>query len=340
MDRRLPVSLRGQTGIPAPIEVARSEEGLRLDRLLRRLLPRVPLSRIHRMIRRGEVRLSGRRASASTRVREGDEVSLPLSPGDAAALEAAPSGGGPGTGTVARQVPIIFEDEHVVAFDKPSGVPSHPGTGHPLAATVLGTLWTRAGVGTRSFRPSLVGRLDRDTSGVQLAGLSAEGLRGLEAFSRAGGIAKAYLALVRGEGLAPEGTVELPLVDRGRGRARMAVAARGATGTAGALEAGTRYRVLDLGGGASLVEVRPRTGRRHQIRAHMAHLGAPVAGDPRYGDRAWNRELARRTGLARLFLHCAKVSFAHPLTGRETRITAPLPPELRSVLGKLGLRAP
>jgi RluA family pseudouridine synthase len=200
------------------------------------------------------------------------------------------------------------------------------------------------GEGTATFRPSLVGRLDRDTSGVQLAGKSPEGLRGLEALSRAHKIRKVYLALVRGGGLPDSGRIDSPLRDRGSGRARMEVVTKVAAEDG--IAAVTGYRVLARGDGVSLVEVEPRTGRRHQIRAHLAHLGAPLAGDVRYGDRAWNAELRSRLGLRRLFLHCASASFTHPVAGAETAarlssprsVSSPLPRELSDVLTKLGIR--
>ncbi len=134
--------------------------------------------------------------------------------------------------------------------------------------------------------------------------------------------------------LADEGRIDLPLVDTKRGRARMKVAP---PGTDGALEAATTYRVLARGGGASLVEVVTLTGRRHQIRSHLASVDAPLAGDVRYGERQWNRELGARGAPERLFLHCARVSFPHPVTSRETRIRSPLPDELARALDVLGI---
>jgi len=329
------------------IEVAAADAGARLDRLLRKLLPGVPLSRLHAMLRKGEVRrLSGGRPSrmrAPDRLEAGEILSLALARGDAEALDARPSAG------PARGLAVLYEDEHLLAFDKPAGVACHPGSGHPLGATVLGELRARAapaGDGRAAFRPALVGRLDRDASGVQLAGKSPEGLRGLEKLSRGRSIEKTYLVLVCGRDLPARGTVDAPLRDRGSGRARME-AARPPDGppapapNSGALvDARTAFRVLVRGEGpegAALVEVSPETGRRHQIRAHMRSLGAPVAGDARYGDMAWNRELKRRAALGRLFLHCNEVRFPHPATGRRVRVISPLPDELRRTLEALGI---
>jgi 23S rRNA pseudouridine955/2504/2580 synthase len=324
--------------------VSAGEAGVRLDRLLRKLLPAMPLSSVHRMIRKGGALVDGARARARTRPEEGAELSLALGGDDAAALrellasdaeQRTPSGVHGGS----PQIPILHEDAHILAFDKPAGIAAHPGSGHHLEDTVLGALYERVGKGTATFTPALVGRLDRDTSGVQLAGVSPEGLRALSALSRGGEIAKVYLALVRraeGGELPREGEIDAALVDTKRGRTRMRVLLS-QEDDAGALEAMTEYRVLVRGAGACLVEVRPRTGRRHQIRAHFRSIGAPLAGDPRYGDSKWNRELAGRASLGRLFLHCSAVSFAHPVTAAPVSVHSKLPADLRRTLGLLAI---
>ncbi|MHC4252327.1 MAG: RluA family pseudouridine synthase [Planctomycetota bacterium] len=330
------------------LRITSADAGVRLDRLLRKLLPDVPLSGVHRMIRKGGALVDGVRARERTRLAEGSELSLALEEADAAALrerlaseEAEPDarpapGFAAGFTPVRARIPVIHEDAHVLAFDKPSGVAAHPGSGHHLEDTVLGALYARVGKGTATFTPALVGRLDRDTSGVQLAGISPEGLRGLSALSRSREIVKTYLALVRGEGGRSPGRIDSSLVDSGAGRARMRALPAGEEAE-GALEAITEYRALSRGGGASLVEVRPLTGRRHQIRAHFTSIGAPVAGDVRYGDRDWNRKLASRAQLERLFLHCTEARFAHPVTSSDVLVGSPLPGELGRTLQTLGI---
>jgi 23S rRNA pseudouridine955/2504/2580 synthase len=346
------------------VAISHSLADSRVDRVLRRLLPGVPLSRIHRMLRKGDVRRGTERLEGPERTVAGDVLTLLLAPGDAAELRARLAGG-PAPEVAAEatlSLVVLYEDEHIMALDKPSGVACHPGSSHPLEKTVLGALLAlTAGECTATFRPSLVGRLDRDASGVQLAGRSPPGLRGLEALSRAQEIKKTYLVLARCRTLPDSGRVDLPLVDGGSGRARMVVAppacrgrdaclradthrqadrGAGKGGTVPAAQAVTDYRVLGRAGGASLVEVEPATGRRHQIRAHFAHLGAHLAGDVRYGDRAWNAEIGKRAGLDRLFLHCARASFSHPLTGAATTVCSPLPSDLTSALTKLGISLP
>jgi len=295
------------------------------------------------MLRRGEVRRAGPgghlRAMASERVEAGERFLLLLAPRDAELLRQ--SGSDPDRPAARARLPILFEDEHMLAFDKPAGTPAHPGSGHPLDGTVLGALLAYTGCPKGGFRPSLVGRLDRDASGVQLAGVSLAGLRGIEALSRSRQIRKLYLALVRDPGLPRCGQIDAPLVDLGSGRARMRAVrpevARDPEQVRNTLPAETAFRVLNRVSGLALLEVEPRTGRRHQIRSHLASAGAPLAGDSRYGRPDLNRELARRCGLRRLFLHCARVELPHPVTGRRLRIDSPLPPELSSALEALGI---
>jgi len=319
------------------LRVTSGEAGVRLDRLLRRLLPGMPLSGVHRMIRTGGALVDGNRAKGGERLCEGSTLSLLLGEEDAAALKDRLAGVPDGADLEnALRLRVLHEDAHVIAFDKPSGVAAHPGSRHLLKDTVLGALHARAGRGNATFTPALVGRLDRDTSGVQLAGASPEGLRGLSALSRSGEIAKTYLAVVRGEDLPKEGRIDAALVDTKRGRARMRTLGAGEKETA-ALDAVTEYRVISRGGGACLVEVRLLTGRRHQIRAHFRSTGAPLAGDVRYGNDRWNRELARRAALERLWLHCAEAGFTHPVTGHDLRIRSPLPSELDRTLQLLGM---
>jgi RluA family pseudouridine synthase len=166
------------------------------------------------------------------------------------------------------------------------------------------------------------------TSGVVLVGKSAEGLRGLTRALKAGEIEKFYLALVRGE-TEDSGEIEAPLRKEelfGADRPRVSVDRRGGK------PASTHFRTLSRSRGLSLLVVRPHTGRTHQIRAHLAHVGHPVAGDPTYGDRALNRTLRGRHGLWRQWLHALAVRLRHPVTGAALRIIAPVPADLLRVL--------
>ncbi|MBN1810196.1 MAG: RluA family pseudouridine synthase [Planctomycetes bacterium] len=306
-------------------KVDAASAGMRLDRLLRRLLPDMPLSHIHRMIRKKQVRAGKKHPKAEGRFEEGETLLLFLDPADAEALRTRLAGaggkaanGGRKTGTVR----VLHDDGDVAAFDKPAGTAVHPGSGHRLEDTLLGELYAVYGEGGAVFRPGFAGRLDRDASGVQLAGISPAGLRGLEALSRERKIRKTYIVLARGgaeEG--EEGTIRAGLEDSGRGGARMKAV------SGGGAQAVTHYRVTGRLGDGALLEVTLETGRRHQIRAHLAAAGMPVAGDVRYGDPEWNAGL-RRKGLKRLFLHCARAEFEHPVTGKKVTVRSELPGEL------------
>ncbi len=187
-------------------------------------------------------------------------------------------------------------------------------------------------VPTRAFL-ELVHRLDRDTSGVLLVAKKRSALTGLHAQLRDGAIDKRYLVLVRGKWRDAVRAVELPLATwhTGGGERRVRVDAHGRL-------ARTVFRRLRTWPGTvppvALLEAELETGRTHQIRVHLAHLGFPLAGDEKYGDFAWNRELARQ-GLKRMFLHAHRIRFAHPGDGREVAIEAPVPPELAAFLARL-----
>jgi 23S rRNA pseudouridine955/2504/2580 synthase len=225
---------------------------------------------------------------------------------------------------------ILFEDADILVFDKPPGLVSHAGSGHERGAVEL--LLDYLG---RASGPALVNRLDRDTSGLLVLAKTPLALRRLNATIRRGGLAKGYLALVRGAPAPPEGEVRAALrKERGAdGLERMAVVPEGP----GALAALTRYRTERrvARGGAALLALEPETGRTHQLRAHLASIGHPIALDRKYGHAAWNREIEARCGLARLFLHAATLAFAHPRTAEPVRFAAPLPPDLARALERL-----
>jgi 23S rRNA pseudouridine955/2504/2580 synthase len=219
---------------------------------------------------------------------------------------------------------VLYEDEDLLVIDKPAGMAVHGGTG--VGSGLIEAL--------RSLRPEgtaleLVHRLDRGTSGCLLLAKTRAALNSLHRQIREGGMDKRYLALVRG---------------RWRGRARSVSAVL----EKGRLQSGERMvRVAEEGQEAvshftprqgfaheTLVEIRLMTGRTHQARVHAAHLGHPIAGDDKYGDREFNRELRAR-GLRRLFLHAARLGFVHPSSGNKMQAESPLPPDLQTVLDRL-----
>ena len=301
------------------LEVSADEAGQRLDNFLRGHLSGVPRSRLYRVIRKGEVRVNGRRAGPETRLAEKDRVRIP--PLRAPQAEAPAE---PGPALLERiRAAIIYEDEGLLVLDKPGGVAVHGGSG--VSFGVIEAL--------RALRPGesleLAHRLDRDTSGCLLVARRAPVLRTLHALLREGAVEKRYLTLLRGRWNFGTRRIDVPLrTDLRVGGERTVRAAAG-----GKAAASTFRPVQFFGRLATLVEVALETGRTHQIRVHAEHAGHPVAGDEKYGDAEFNRVL-RDCGLARMFLHAHSLSFTWP-QGTLFSINTPLPAELAAVLDAL-----
>lgn len=298
------------------VEISADDAGMRIDNFLSRELRGVPRGRVYRVLRRGEVRVNGGRVRAGHRLETGDKVRLPP-------LRVAE----PGTATVPAALAarleqaIVFEDKRLIVLDKPAGLAAHGGSG--IEVGVIEALRT-----LRPGRLELVHRLDRDTSGCLMVAKRRSELRALHELLREGAIDKRYFALLVGRLREDKVVCEAPLGQRRIGAERRAVVDEGGKA------ARTEFRLAQRLRGATLVEVVLHTGRMHQIRAHAAHLGNPVAGDERYGDRRANRDLARR-GLSRLFLHAHALSFVRPHDGESVHIAAPLDDELRAVVDAL-----
>ena len=303
------------------LEVGAEDAGQRLDNYLQRHLGGVPRSRIYRVIRKGEVRVNGRRAGPETRLAAEDKVRVP----PLRLLAEAPAVRRPSadlTAAIARA--IIHEDERLLVIDKPAGVAVHGGSG--VSFGVIEAL--------RALRPEesleLVHRLDRDTSGLLLVARRGSALRTLHALLREEGLEKRYLTLLKGHWNLGTKRIDVPLrTDTRVGGERTVRAA--ASGKASVSE----FRPVQFfGKTATLMEVMLETGRTHQIRVHAQHAGHPVAGDEKYGDAAFNEHL-RTLGLRRMFLHAHSLSFTWP-GGGEFSINTPLPGDLAAVLERLG----
>jgi 23S rRNA pseudouridine1911/1915/1917 synthase len=213
---------------------------------------------------------------------------------------------------------IVHEDEWLAVVDKPAGLVVHAAPGH-RGRTLVDALGDLLGGGEDLERPGIVHRLDKDTSGLMLVARSDEAHRRLAAQIKAREVRRTYLALVEGRPPSRSGTIDAPLGRDYRAPARRAVGGRAPR------EARTRFTVLETLPADALVEARLETGRTHQIRAHFAAIGHPVAGDPQYGH-------AGRHGLERQFLHSAKLGFTHPFTGEEMESESPLPGDLSEAL--------
>jgi 23S rRNA pseudouridine955/2504/2580 synthase len=308
------------------------DAGSRVDKVLARLLPGVPHTRIFRLLRKGEVRLNGKRVGGEVRVAEGDVLRVPPVRVEAPAESPAKAKVSP---RLVAQVEgsILHQDAGLLVINKPAGIAVHGGSG--ISAGVIESL--------RASRPDetleLVHRLDRDTSGCLLVARKRSVLRSLHAMLRddveaagdgAGGFDKRYLALVRGKWELGRKRIEAPLRTDTRvgGERTVKVAPDGK-------HASSEFRVVQFFGNlATLLEVQLHTGRTHQIRVHSAYAGHPVAGDEKYGDADFNRQMLS-FGLARLFLHAHSVGFEDPERHVPVSISAPLPPELHAVVDAL-----
>jgi 23S rRNA pseudouridine1911/1915/1917 synthase len=306
-------------------EVTQSQDGLRLDRALGELFPSESRSFLAKLITGGRVRVDGRPAAkASQRVETGQRLAIDVP-------DPAPS-------TVeSQEIPltILHEDEDVVVIDKPPGLVVHPAAGHPDQTVVNALLFhvkDLSGIGGE-LRPGIVHRLDKDTSGVMLIAKHDEAHRRLTANWNTDLVKKEYLAVVYGTPSSDRGTVDAPLGRDPRDRKRMAIVADGR-------RALTDYEVAERLRYASVVRCRLRTGRTHQIRVHMKHLGHPIIGDPVYSGPQWrgipDRKLQRTIErFPRQALHAARLTFAHPRSGESVVVEAPVPEDMRLLLEAL-----
>jgi 23S rRNA pseudouridine955/2504/2580 synthase len=305
-------------------EVEEGEAGQRLDKYLARRLGDVPRSRIFRIIRKGEVRVNGRRAGPDVRLSATDRVRVP--PIWEQAAEGAPRAprGPPPTLVEAVERAIVQETDRLLVLDKPAGVAVHGGSG--ISFGVIEAL--------RALKPGepleLVHRLDRDTSGCLLVARDAATLRTTHALLREGQCDKRYLVLLAGKWDLGQKRIDVPLRTDTRvgGERTVRVDASGKASV-------SEFRPVQFfGRTATLMEVALHTGRTHQIRVHATYAGHAVAGDEKYGDAAFNARM-RELGLTRMFLHAHSMSFEWPNGGATFSASAPLPAELSAVLDRL-----
>ena len=326
------------------VVIDEGSEGQRLDNFLVKLLKGVPKTHVYRVIRSGEVRVNKGRADADTRLALGDEVRIPpvrtsQNAADRLAAPVAPP----------REFTVVFEDEHLLAIDKPAGVAVHGGSG--VAFGVIEQM--------RRARPEakfleLVHRLDKETSGLLLIAKKRSALVALQDQLRvhhgAKVIGKTYAALVVGDWPAKLKVIDVALhkflTPEGERRVRAVAAGPGAHSQPDPTdpEAGKRsitlVKVAQAFGAFTLLDVTIKTGRTHQIRVHLTHAGHTIAGDEKYGDFALNKALARGDSVRgqrfdRMFLHARQLRFEHPATGAMIELTAPMPPDCVALLDAL-----
>jgi 23S rRNA pseudouridine1911/1915/1917 synthase len=297
-------------------------EGGRLDTYVSERLE-LSRTRVQALLAAGRITLEGRLAKKSDAVAPGMRIDVVVPP--PAAVEILP-----------EQLPlaVVYEDQHLIVVNKAAGMVVHPAPGHRTGTLVNALLWhvrDLSGVGGR-LRPGIVHRLDRDTSGLLVVAKSDAAHLGLADSLKRRRVKRVYLAAAWGHIAQSPLTIEAPIARDRKDRKRMAVAENGRPAL-------TRVRVRERWDRVDLLDIALKTGRTHQIRVHLAHVGHPVVADPLYGlgwergmggaSRSWALELARRT--PRLFLHAAELAFDHPVSGERMRFEASLPDDLAAV---------
>ncbi|AKJ68954.1 ribosomal large subunit pseudouridine synthase C [Pandoraea thiooxydans] len=317
--RNAPVAMPSAGPQVKLIEVGDDASGQRIDNFLLRHCKGVPKSHVYRILRSGEVRVNKGRVDAAYRLVLGDVVRIP--PVRIAQSEAPAN-------VPAAKFPVVFEDDYLLAIDKPAGVAVHGGSG--VSFGVIEQL--RQAYPQQRFL-ELVHRLDRETSGVLLIAKKRAALVGMHEQIRHNRMDKRYLACVIGAWQDSQRVVKAPLFKylTPEGERRVRVQADGQP-------AHTIFRRLEVIDGYSLLEAELKTGRTHQIRVHLAHLGTPIAGDDKYGDFSANRALSRadaRPSLKRMFLHARRLRLVHPILNTPLLLEAPLPQDCERFLQQL-----
>jgi len=324
--------MSGSSREEVQVELSQSHRGERLDQALLSLWPGQSRAALQRLIRDGHVQVDGRSARPSYRIRGGEQVRLRPPAPVPSSIEAE-----------AIPLDVLYEDADLVVLNKPAGMTVHPGAGVRRGTLVNALLHHSRGLSSIGGveRPGIVHRLDRDTSGVLVVARNDRTHRHLAAQFKGRRVEKIYQALVWGRPRDASGIVEQPIGRHPTARVRMAVRRDGRPSV-------TRWTIVRPLGPVTLLEIRPETGRTHQIRVHLAHLGHPVVGDPLYGGRRRAPDalagpggaapaLLEEAGLA---LHARSLAFEHPADGRQLRFEAPRPVPFERLLACLAEEAP
>ncbi len=278
--------------------------GARLDRYVGEKCPELSRTQAQKLIAGGYITLNDRSVKAGLKLNISDVVKVVVPPPPTLSPEAIP-------------LNIVYQDDDLLVIDKPAGLTVYPAPGHPAHTLVNAILSRFPELADNSLRPGIVHRLDKDTSGLMVVAKNASAQADLISQFKARSVAKTYLALVKGR-LEPEhGIIEADIGRDPRHRKRMAIVAEGR-------EARTQYHVMEYIGDYTLLEVRPETGRTHQIRVHLSAIGFPVVGDKVYG--------VKSAFLSRQFLHASSLGFKLPSTGEYVEFTSDLPPDLAQAL--------
>ncbi|MFV4929264.1 RluA family pseudouridine synthase [Lactobacillus delbrueckii] len=285
-------------------ELTAEESGQRLDKYLAGEMTNLSRSRIKELVQAGEVLVNGKKSKVSYKVQKGDLIQVTVLPLEPLKLEA-------------ENIPldIVYEDEDVIVVNKPQGMVVHPAAGHPSHTLVNALLYHTRDLADspEGFRPGIVHRIDKDTSGLLMVAKNAAARESLEKQLAAKSNKRQYLAIVHGNFAEEEGTIDAPIGRNPKDRKQMAVVEKGKSAV-------THFKVLEQYQGYSLVECQLETGRTHQIRVHMAYIGHPLAGDPLYGPRK------ALPGHGQ-FLHAKTLGFEQPSTGEWLEFSVQ-PPEI------------
>lgn len=285
-------------------ELTAEESGQRLDKYLAGEMTDLSRSRIKELVQAGEVLVNGKKSKVSYKVQKGDLIQVTVLPLEPLALEA-------------ENIPldIVYEDQDVIVVNKPQGMVVHPAAGHPSHTLVNALLYHTRDLADspEGFRPGIVHRIDKDTSGLLMVAKNAAARESLEKQLAAKSNKRQYLAIVHGNFAEEEGTIDAPIGRNPKDRKQMAVVEKGKSAV-------THFKVLEQYQGYSLVECQLETGRTHQIRVHMAYIGHPLAGDPLYGPRKTLPGHGQ-------FLHAKTLGFEQPSTGEWLEFSVQ-PPEI------------
>lgn len=312
------------------IQIGTEEAGSRLDRFLRKRFALLTLSEIYALIRKGKVKVGGKKAKQDQRLLLGDQLQIDVDPSE----EVKPSGPDISLRSIVkteffrRNFNIIYEDEEILACAKPSGLVVHPGTGHLHRDTLIelatGYLLEQ-GCLKEGEEPALVHRLDRDTSGVILIAKSKSVVRKLHDTFRSRDITKQYIAICHNRPPQYEGEIVV-----GMARTFQQNGTKMKVDESGQMTR-SRYRMLEFNNKLSKLEIFLETGKTHQIRVHLNHIGAPIVGDERYGNAELDKAVLKN-GHRRLYLHAFRIVFPHPHKHKKITIDAPLPPEFNKIM--------
>ncbi|ADQ60958.1 RluA family pseudouridine synthase [Lactobacillus delbrueckii subsp. lactis] len=285
-------------------ELTAEESGQRLDKYLAGEMTDLSRSRIKELVQAGEVLVNGKKSKVSYKVQKGDLIQVTVLPLEPLKLEA-------------ENIPldIVYEDEDIIVVNKPQGMVVHPAAGHPSHTLVNALLYHTRDLADspEGFRPGIVHRIDKDTSGLLMVAKNAAARESLEKQLAAKSNKRQYLAIVHGNFAEEEGTIDAPIGRNPKDRKQMAVVEKGKSAV-------THFKVLEQYQGYSLVECQLETGRTHQIRVHMAYIGHPLAGDPLYGPRKTLPGHGQ-------FLHAKTLGFEQPSTGEWLEFSVQ-PPEI------------